>query len=270
MTFEVPINRIRVDALLPTLLGSGTLIEWEISDKYCSRDLEFAVLYGRSPTDTFQKLGTTQDTYFIDTEERRGGVDTEVYYAIVSRDDETDETWSSQPQRAGSNWGKQQWRLAREIVRQERVRLTKGAAPGVRGYLCKRRNYGEQCSECTDEHTGKVIDPDCGTCYGTGIVGGYYPPVEVFVDQNPDKVVRKLTQDQGMLKDSISSWRVLAYPRFETNDFFVDASQNLRYKIQPQVQTVGHISGIPIVQQVEVKLEERHSPIYEFPVTDNG
>ena len=268
MVFEAPIKRIRIDALLSTVLGEGTLIEWEIDDKYCTRSLEFAVLFGRSPTDSFQKVGSTLDTWFVDGTERRDGMDREAYYAIAVRDRDTNERWDSMPQRIGSNWGKYQWRMAREIVRQETKRMRKGAAPGVRGLLFKRRNHGEKCTACTALHTNKVEKVDCDICYGTGVVGGYYPGIEVWVDQKPERTVRKLTTEEGMIADVVSSWRVLAWPRFEANDFWVDASQDLRYLIQPQIATVGHIAGVAIVQQVDVKLEERKGPIYRVPVYD--
>ena len=267
--FEAPIKRIRIDSLLPTVMGEGTLVEWEVDDKYCSRNLEFAVIWGRNPTDEFQKVGTTRDTWIVDPVEHREGVDREVYYAVVVRDRDTGERWNSLPQRSGSNWAKQHWRIAREIVRQWRVRLTRSSIPGTRGYLIKRRNYGDPCLECRDEHTGKVLKTNCDVCYGTGIIGGYYTPMETMVDQNPEVVHRKLTSD-GMLKEKVSSWHVLAYPRFEPNDFWVDASQNLRYKIQSDIETIGHVAGVPLVQRVEVSLAERSSSIYNFPVTDDG
>jgi len=267
--FEAPINRIRIDALLPTVLGEGTLIEWEVDDKYQTRRLEFAVIWGRSPTDNFQKVGATRDTWLVDSVERRQGTDTEVYYAIVVRDRDTNEQWKSQLQRSGSNWSKLHWRIAREAVRQWNVRLTRGAVSGTRGYLVKRRNYGDPCPECVDPTTGKVQKADCVSCYGTGVDGGYYPATETIVDQNPDKMQRRLTTE-GALKERISTWQVLAFPRFEPNDFWVDAAQDLRYKIQSQVETVGHVAGVPIVQRVQVDLMERNHPIYAFPVADDG
>ena len=266
-----PIKRLTVDALLPVSLGLGVEVRWQVRDNFCRRPLSFDVLYGRTASDTFKVMakGLTDVTTWVDPVDRQGNLQTAFgLYALRVTDTKTGEKWYSAPQQAGSNWTNHDWRICREIVRQERVRLIKGRA-GSRGFLCKAIAVGPACS-CANPDTGDVYNPNCGDCYGTGFAGGYYPPIECYVDMNPQQAFRKLTDDQGLVSDTLISWRVLAYPRFEPRDFWVDANTGIRWRIGANIQTAAQRLGVPIIQQVQVDKMEQSRPEYSFVVGDTG
>lgn len=266
-----PIKRLTVDALLPISLGIGVEVSWQVQDAFCRRPLSFDVLYGRTATDTFKVLerGLTDVTSWVDPIDRQGTLVLEPgYYALRVQDTATGEKWYSPPQASGSNWTNHDWRICREIVRQERVRLTKCRA-GSRGFLVKARTVGEPCS-CANPDTKQVYDPSCGNCYGTGFGQGYLPPIECYVDQNPDKAYRRLDPQQGLLSEILTTWRVLAYPRFEPRDFWVDANTGERWRIGSQIQTLAQRLSVPIIQQLQVTRLEPSRPEYNVPVGDGS
>jgi len=262
-----PIRRLLIDALPPLIQGQGTFICWRLHKDWCTKSLEYAVLVGVSPSGPFKKVGLTQDTEFVDSVERRHGVSQDVYYTIITQDRDTGEQYRGPVQRVGSAWNHREWRMARELVRREMLRMVKGEM-GVRGHVLHRRDSGERCS-CIAPDTGSVKNPACTLCYGTGYVGGYYPPIECWVDQNPERIIRRLDPEQGALSQVITEWRTLAYPPLEPNDIWVDATSDKRWRVMGDIRSIAHIRGIPIIQQVSVQILERERPEYEFPIDDS-
>lgn len=262
-----PIKRLVADAHLPSIMGGGVLVRWVPDELFpCSLGpLVYTVLVGTSPSDEFKKLAEVQDdTQYLDQEDRAFTRAQSVWYAIMTTDRQGTRYFSP-PQKMGSVWRKREWLLAREIVRQAMVRLKRRRA-GTRGFLLRRRLVGEQCTECLDPDTGQVKNPSCATCYGTGLIGGYHPPIECYVDQQPEKIVIRLDPQQGILSEKTGVWSVLAYPPFSTNDFWVDANSGLRYRVQEQIATICHIESIPIVQQLQAEAEDLDDIIYQYPV----
>lgn len=263
---EEPIKRIVVDAHLPYSISNGVLVRWVLNGQFPARyhPLTHEVLVGDSPSARMQKIGqVVNDEEFLDDTRRDLTKNQDVWYAIKTTD-ATGEVYYSRPQKMGSSWGKREWLIAREMTRQAKVRLIKRRA-GVRGFHLRRRTSGVKCP-CVDPDTGRVKDPNCPECYGTSFVGGYHPPVECYVDQHPEKVLIKLDAQQGLVSEKVSAWNTLAYPPFRPNDFWVDARNGLRYRIQENVATVAHLEGVPIFLQVQVKAENNSDPIYNFPI----
>ena len=262
-----PVKRIVVDAHLPAIMGGGVLVRWVPEERFpCALGpLTYVVLVGDSPSAEFKKLAEIQgDTQYMDTENRAFTRSLDVWYAIMTVD-RNNKRYFSPPQRLGCVWEKREWLLAKEIVRQAMVNMKRRKA-GTRGFLLRRRLTGDRCTECTDPDTGQVMDPNCATCYGTGIIGGYHPPIECYVQQQPERIVIRLDPQQGLLSEKTGAWNVLAYPPFSPNDFWVDANSGLRYRIQEQIATVAHIESIPVVQQLQVEAEDLDDIIYQFPV----
>lgn len=263
-----PIRRMVVDALVPESLGDGFLIRWDVDPYYCNREFIFEVLVGSNPSAGFSKIGETRVPYFLDSDgpSRRHNRLDEVYYAIRSIDSKNSINFSA-PQRVGSNWTKQDWILARQIAREENVRLRKTIA-GVRGWLLKRKSFGDPCPDCLEPSTGEVTNPNCESCFGTGIDGGYYPPIEMWVELTPEKIIRKLESGLGTIFSKIRQIRALSYPPFSSNDFWVHSSTNHRFRIQSPIAAIAEVASVPVVMQADVQDEEFNDVIYKFPVND--
>ena len=261
-----PIKRLYIDAGVPVMSGVGIGLQWEISPEFRHRELSFDILFGHHPTDTFSKIATVEGVdQYLDTERRVFHDTMSTWYAIKTTDTVTGEFWFSPPQHAGAVWRKREWLIAREIVRQEQVRLERVRA-GTRGYLLRRKSFGEECPVCVSPETHQVQDPSCPTCFGTGIVGGYYPASEVWLELQPERLLRRLDPDQGQLTHAVSSARVLAYPPVNPNDYWVSAKSNRRYRVQEGVTKLAQIDEEPLVLGFDVQIEHMNHIIYQVPV----
>jgi len=267
MTELVPIKRLIVDAGVPAMLGRGVAISWQLNKTFELRELRHTVLFGRYPNDAFIIVGTVDnDTYFEDPIDRILNADVfNRWYALKTTDINTQEHWYTSPVHAGSTWRKREWLIARDIVRQESVRLIKRRA-GTRGWLLRRRFSGTRCEDCVEPETGRITDPECETCFGTGFVGGYYDPMEFWVDLNPEKLMRRLTPDQGIISGIVKTGRALAYPPAMPNDYWVSAKSGIRFKIGDQVVKVAEIEEEPLIVQIDMTPEQTNHIIYSVPI----
>lgn len=263
----MPIKRIVVDGHLPVAYGDGVLVRWVVNEDFPPdrQPLTHTVLVGNSPTDNFSKIGVVEnDTQFLDDQKRVLTRTQDVWYALMTVD-ARGERYFSPPQKLGTLWRKREWLIAREVVRQARVRLIKRRA-GVRGFLLRRRVIGQPCPVCLDQDTGRIKDPSCLTCYGTGITGGYYPPFECYVDQNPEQLAFRIDPQQGMLTEKISTWACLAYPPFHPNDYWVDSASGLRYQVRETIAVTSRLENVPLTVQLQVEAENLNHVIYRFPI----
>lgn len=265
-TSKPPIRRLYIDAGVPIMSGVGIALQWELEPEFAHRELEFTILFGHYPTDTMVVVATVQDTdTYLDQEKRVFNDILNTWYALKTTDQVTGEFWYSPPQHAGAVWRKREWLIAREIVRQELVRVQRVRA-GTRGYLLRRKSFGTPCPVCLSPETGQVQDPNCLTCFGTGITGGYYTPIETWVELEQERLMRRLDPAQGMLKGAVITARTLAYPPLTPNDYWVSAKSNQRYRVQPGVTKAAQIDEEPIVLSFDVEVENYNHVIYQFPI----
>lgn len=271
MASPQPIKRLVIDAHLPAVCDAGARLQWLLDSAFCRQagDLVFDILVGNAPTDKFVKIGETTADFYLDSSQRDLTKLLQIYYAIRTRNVVTGERWYSPPQRIGCQWEHNDWRVAREIIRGWHVRLRKGRA-GTKGWLLKRRNIGAVCTECTDvDDPNRILKGNCAACYGTGIVGGYYDPIEKWVDAGAERIMRALEGDQGYQTQVIRSFKAAAYPPLDSNDYWKDSTSGLIYKVQTTIATIAHLRMVPILQETEVDVEERSHVIYTFPI-ENG
>ncbi len=150
------------------------------------------------------------------------------------------------------DWSHLDWRLMREIIRKETLGQHKFG--GTRGWLIKRRQWGDPCTACVDPNTGTVTNSHCEICLGTGIIAGYYDPLEYWVTMNPNQRMKRLQPDQGVVAAIIETVRGLAWPAPEENDIWVQHGTNRRFRIQPDIQAIARHRGIDVV--LDLRLEE--------------
>jgi hypothetical protein len=177
----------------------------------------------------------------------------------------TGEVITSEPQHALDNWPtKQHWIYAREIARKEYLAMKRFT--GTCGTLLKRKVWGPFCERkgCRDYDTEEVTFGKCPSCWGTGLAGGYYPGIEFWLIQTPGPR-RTITDDNvGLVNKRIMQARCLSYPFLETNDVWVDDNNDKRYIIQ-QIQPASSLMGIPIIQNVELRLAPFTDIVYSIP-----
>jgi hypothetical protein len=261
-------SRVWVD----NVMRGGTLIYWQMDDAFTDPGpWEFQAQWGRTVNGPWTDLSIVpvQDTYYtVDPESHLYAKQIDLYYRVRVTSGAA-RTFYSDPTRADGGLPERDWRIAREIIRKEYLYYMKSPG-GIRGCLLKRRNWGDRCTECTDYDTGEVSKPKCYTCYGTGIVGGYYPPFSYWVLMQGQRSQRISRDDQkGMQADKTMTVRGVAYPYIESGDIWVSTDNDRRWVVNG-MQEVTIMRTRPVVLNLELRLAPASDIIYDFPLDSCG
>jgi hypothetical protein len=251
------------------LIRGGTRVMWELQDDF--RDpLPHSYLLqvsrtGNPDADDWTDVGLPVENafYAIDGEQRVWGKTNWTHYRV--RLSTPNATYYSEPTDGIGVLERRGWRLAKDILRRERLRMRYG---GIEGYLLKRRHYGPKCPTCLEFQTEEVTDPECPTCYGTGFQCGYFYPMGcIWADLSP-KTKRKHIDDQGMrgtVSDIIVTGRMLMLPLIQEYDVWVNAKTDDRYYLH-SIQNVAEMRGVPLVANVEMRPAPFTDIIYDVPI----
>lgn len=157
------------------------------------------------------------------------------------------------------------WRIAREIVRKEKLRFRYTSQDG---YLLKRRITGLNCTRCLDLQTLEVTDPYCPNCWGTGKECGYYYPMAcIWCDLAPFSGRRHLDDQatRGTVEDIVLQGRMLMMPIIEELDVWVSRKTDDRYYIQ-SIQDVAEIRGVPLIGNLQMRPAPFTDVIYNIAI----
>ena len=201
--------------------------------------------------------------YGIDGEQRVWGKTQWAHYRVVLTT--PNGVYSSAPVNLMGILNHRDWRLAREVVRKERVRNRLSTCDG---YLLKRRFSGLKCPLCVDLQLDDVRDPDCPQCWGTGYQCGYYYPMPcIWADLSPRTAHKDMDQAaaRGTIKDVIVTGRMLMLPLLETYDVWVNKNTDDRYFVH-SIQSVAEFRGVPIIANVELRPAAYHDIVYDIPI----
>ncbi len=269
-TREQPVfQRLTVDAHFNLITNRRVLVEWAMYKAFIAGTpgpYKFTLYRGYSANDDgFVPVAETTDQpwlYDNDPVFPQEGMD--VFYKVILEDAEGN-TYESQAVHATTSWNRYDWTIAREIVRKEWLLLRKRAGTG--GWLLKRRLWGDPCPnpDCVDETTGQNFDPNCPECFGTGIAGGFYDPIEYWVLLNPSQRIRKLDANQGLITSTIETVRALAYPAPATNDIWINDNTDQRYLILGDIVAAARHRGINLVLNLRMDEQPKSSSIYRIP-----
>ena len=155
----------------------------------------------------------------------------------------------SNPVQATGEWDIRNYKLVHEICRKERMVARLSGMPGV---LMKRREWGTACT-CLDSDTRQPTRHDCPLCYGVGIIGGYYAPIQLsLLPGQPKKVQRNMTEIGQSQRDTMMA-RCVAYPYIEAEDVWLGQNDNDRWRIV-QATPTADLRGIPVIYNLQMGL----------------
>lgn len=260
-----PFKRISVETHFHQVSIQRSLITWAMSQDFdAPGPWVFLVQRALSPSsDEWEDVAQTIDQpWAYDPYPLSNHLSMSYYYRIKLTDGDG-ATYTSQSQTSASYWNRYDWTLAKEIVRKESLILQKKA--GIKGWLLKRRTWGDQCPVCTNTVTGQIENSHCSTCYSTGYVGGYYAPLDYWLIMNADQRLTKLDSNVGLKSDVLATCRGLAYPTLDANDVWVSSPTNTRYIVMPDIQAVAKHRGVDLI--VNFRLSELPTThiIYDYP-----
>ena len=262
-----PFQRVTVDAYFNVIVENRVLVEWAMNRVFrAPGPYTFTLLRGHAINDdNYTPVAETLDQpWAYDKHPSFPSQGTEVYYKVQLTDGDGI-VYYSDPVPLASYWTRYDWTIGREILRKESLLLYKRA--GVRGWLFKRRLWGEVCTVdgCTDPDTGEINDPNCPVCFGTGVVGGYYDALPYWVFMNPTQRVKRLDPNVGLQTETIETVRCLAYPTPAANDVWVQAGSDQRYVVQSDIAAIARHRGIDLVLNLRLEERPRSDIIYTLP-----
>lgn len=237
------IQRLNIDQINVGEVG----ITWEVSDP--SQAFEFFIDRSGSPEGPFKTLNdlSIKNSYgYIDRTYNDESSNRQIYYRI--RGTSNKESIESEIKRLDHddlNY------LGFAIVRNKKLALER--LFGTKCYVFIRKTFGPKCKHCYDPARQKSISSYCTYCYGTTFDGGYFNPIEMYIQLNPLIKANMKSDLQNTENLRIDGVWTINYPILSPGDIIVEAKhQDDRYVIETPIQHT-----------------EQHQAIVEqrFPVT---
>lgn len=201
----------------------------------------------------------------VDPEQRIQGKLRYQFYRIILTDG-NGQQYTSLPVGLSGTLSPRDWRIARERLRQERVRMRMVA--GQEGYLLKRRITGTPCPTCLDYTTEEVGNPHCPSCYGTGFLCGYFFPIScVWADIDPATYHLNLDSSRGTVTDIVVKARMANTWIAGEDDIWVNRKTDDRYYLH-KVQNVIEVRGVPLIANIEMRPAPASDPVYTIEIPD--
>jgi len=250
------------------VIVGGTVVAWDLLASFADPlpwtfTLQAGTTGNPAATD-WAAVGpaVTQAFYAVDPVQRVYGTTDWTYYRVQLVTSLG--TYYSDPVNGLGTLPMRDWRLARELVRKERLLARLGFQDG---YLLKRKVSGQPCS-CLDPRTREVLRPGHTECYGVGYEGGYYAPMPcVWAGLRPKATRIQLDagQGRGTVNDVAVAARMLFVPVMIEEDVWVSAKTDDRYFVH-EIQNVAEFRGVGVVADVMLRPAQFTHVIYNFPV----
>lgn len=254
--------------IINALAEGGTRVEWDLEASFQDPlPYEFQLQVGSSgnqEADDWINVGASvEDSFFaLDPTKRSFGKVSDVHYRVVLT--APTGVYLSAPTHISTWINHYQWRIAKNILRREKLRHRMFTS--MDGYLLLRRRYGPICPECTDPYTKEITKTNCLECYGTGLDGGYFDAMPAqFADMGLRQTREHLDPARGTAKDISQTGRFLGYPRLRSYDVWINKYSDERYYLH-SVAEGARVGNIPVVQLVEMRLIAFSDVVYKFPV----
>ena len=248
------------------LMRGGTRVMWELQPTFTDDGpyiFQLQVSESANPNasdweDVGAPVGNTY--YAIDGEQRSFGKMNRAFYRVKLYTGTA--TYYSEPTGAMGTLSRRDWRIAKEVIRQELVRMR--LAAGQEGLLLKRHISGEPCTECIDPLTGEVRNNDCEFCYGTGVRCGYFYPMDcIWAEIDPKTYHVEQSGARGTVNDIVVKARMVNTWMLGEEDIWVNRLTDERYYIH-RVQNVAEMRGVPLIANVEMRPAPISSSAYDI------
>lgn len=170
----------------------------------------------------------------------------------------------STPTSVGTRLDRRDYTLAKEICRRANQRLR--IKSGKKGWLLKRKFWGATCTNCGNEVTKQATNSQCTSCYGTGILGGYYSPFPYSLELQGIGQIADYSEAGSKTNKVKTSARSISFPRIHYKDIWVDYDSGRRYAIQESLNIEAFKRDMPLVISFELHPIETTSVVYNIEV----
>ena len=101
---------------------------------------------------------------------------------------------------------------------------------GAPAMVFKKKTDTAYCPNCWDVVLKRVTQTNCKTCFGTGKLGGYFPPIEVWMSFEPDPKAEEVTELK-LRQHSRTAVQFTNYPLLAPDDLIVELKPNRYWKV---------------------------------------
>ncbi len=210
-------------------------IFWEIApisgpqsdtDKHDILDYRFYILRsGDSPSGPYEQLaGPLRDQYMLRDitvsllhKWRQYFYKLRVVHVPTSEETEFGPSSSTEPEHD---------LIAGDIIRQEDILFREFL--GRKCWLFIARTFGPRCT-CWDPYLGRKTRSGHAACFGTGFLGGYMSPIEIYPQIDPPGKNQQATSLM-QLQPGDTLARMICFPPVSPNDILIE-SENKRWKV---------------------------------------
>ena len=184
--------------------------------------LFFDIYRGESPTE-MTKISTAlipanEKPEFIDTTAKLKIASKLYYYQVVAKEllgDIVVQEFKSPL----ATWDGEQDHVSQYIIDEHNFAYEH--VHGVPTFIYQKRKEGVRCTNCWDKVLKRVLISSCQTCYGTGFMGGYYPPMPAWMDFSPDPTTAVVVEF-GVREPSQTDVALTNYPILQLGDIILE------------------------------------------------
>jgi hypothetical protein len=139
-------------------------------------------------------------------------------------------------------------------------------ATGEPCLIYNRRRGGIPCPECFDPIQKKRSISNCSRCYGTNWVGGFYDPIDAYVDFNPNPKNALITQF-GETQENMTRVIIANYPIVFPGDIIRELRTNRLWRVGQKVN-IAEKRRVTLLQFPEVVEIKPGDIEYKIPIDE--
>lgn len=149
--------------------------------------------------------------------------------------------------------------IAAAIIREEDTLFREFI--GRKAWLFPARTFGPHCA-CYDTTMGRVTRSAHLPCFGTGWLGGYLTPIEIYIQFDPS-AKQSIATRLGETQPSNASARMSSFPPVSPRDIIIE-SENRRWRVV-NVQQTQRLRAV-VHQELQLHEVPRSDVEYAIPL----
>ena len=149
--------------------------------------------------------------------------------------------------------------LRRKLLREHYIYFK---LKGITVYVIKRKHWGVDC-DCKDPLTKGQTLYACTKCYGSGLKGGFYTPIQTKAVFHEGPIKSDTNQTGNTTQTDVTAL-LMASPQLHKDDIIVEASTNRRWLVKQPLNP--EIKRALVTQQAQVSELSRDSIEHTIPI----
>jgi hypothetical protein len=197
-----------------------------------------------------------ENHWYLDFSPELANLTLPLYYRIRARQVSTQEEWST-PMFGFSG----ELDLVGLYVVDEHNFLLEDVT-GTPCFVYNRRRGGKPCSKCFDPVQKKRLISNCKLCYGTNWEGGFYRPIDTYVDFNPNPKNVQVAQ-WGETQQNETNILMSNFPQVSPGDVIHEIREGRVWRVVQVNETEKR--RVPMLQFARVSEVKPSDPEYSLP-----